>query len=49
VSILPAAPVKKTLGLEDFIMLNIIGKGAFGKVYRVKKKDTGKIFAMKQI
>lgn len=25
----------------------MIGKGSFGKVYQVKKKDTGRIYAMK--
>jgi len=27
--------------------LHVIGKGSFGKVLQVKKKDTGKIYAMK--
>ncbi|ELP89444.1 hypothetical protein EIN_390690 [Entamoeba invadens IP1] len=33
--------------LEDFETLKLIGKGTYGKVMLVKKKDTGKIFAMK--
>lgn len=32
---------------DDFELLNVIGKGSFGKVMQVKKKDTGKIYAMK--
>ena len=36
---------KMTTG--DFVPLVIIGKGAFGQVRLVKKKDTGEIFALK--
>jgi len=32
---------------DDFEIMALIGKGSFGKVFQVKKKDTGKIFAMK--
>jgi len=38
-------PVKVTA--DDFQLLKVIGKGSFGKVMQVKKKDTGKIYAMK--
>lgn len=31
----------------DFEFLKVIGRGSFGKVMQVKKKDTGEIFAMK--
>jgi len=41
----PRAPVKVTA--DDFQLLKVIGKGSFGKVMQVKKKDTGKIYAMK--
>jgi len=34
---------------DDFQLLTMIGKGAFGKVLQVRKKDTGEIFAMKVI
>lgn len=37
----------KKLGVEDFDLLALIGKGSFGKVMQVRKKDTGKIYAMK--
>jgi len=35
------------VGLEDFDLLSVIGKGSFGKVMQVKHKATGKIYAMK--
>ncbi|TYZ58784.1 hypothetical protein PybrP1_001975, partial [[Pythium] brassicae (nom. inval.)] len=33
--------------LDDFTMIKVIGKGSFGKVLLVRKKDSGAIFAMK--
>ena len=36
----------KAVGLEDFDVLALVGKGAYGSVYRVKDSH-GKIFAMK--
>ncbi|CAD8114639.1 unnamed protein product [Paramecium sonneborni] len=38
---------QKKLSIDDFLMLNQLGKGAFGKVFKVKKKDNGKIYALK--
>ena len=35
------------LGLEDFKSLKVIGRGAFGEVRLVQKKDTGHVYAMK--
>lgn len=35
------------VGLEDFSLIRVIGKGSFGKVTLVRKKDNSKIFAMK--
>jgi hypothetical protein len=35
------------VGVEDFDLLTVIGKGSFGKVLQVRKRDNGKIFAMK--
>ncbi len=32
---------------EDFYILKVIGRGSFGKVYLVRKKDTGIPYAMK--
>eukprot|EP01117_Protostelium_nocturnum_P008951 TRINITY_DN3213_c0_g1_i1.p1 TRINITY_DN3213_c0_g1~~TRINITY_DN3213_c0_g1_i1.p1 ORF type:complete len:442 (+),score=185.70 TRINITY_DN3213_c0_g1_i1:123-1448(+) len=37
----------KTMSVSDFDRLAVIGKGSFGKVIQVRKKDTGKIYAMK--
>ncbi|XP_065852537.1 serine/threonine-protein kinase AtPK2/AtPK19-like [Euphorbia lathyris] len=35
------------VGIEDFEVLKVVGQGAFGKVYQVRKKDTSEIYAMK--
>lgn len=35
------------LGVEDFEPLKVIGRGAFGEVRLVQKKDTGHVYAMK--
>ena len=32
---------------EDFKVIKVVGKGAFGMVYLVHKKDTGQSYAMK--
>ncbi len=33
--------------LKDFSLIKVVGKGSFGKVLQVRKKDTGVIYAMK--
>jgi hypothetical protein len=33
--------------LRDFSLLKVVGKGSFGKVMQVRKRDTGRIYAMK--
>lgn len=38
---------KQVVSKDDFELLTVIGKGSFGKVMQVKKKDDGKIYAMK--
>jgi len=38
---------KKHYGPDDFQILKLIGKGTFGQVYQVRKKDTRRIYAMK--
>jgi len=38
---------RKRITIDDFILLKIIGKGAFGQVRLVKRKDTGEVLAMK--
>ncbi|KAI8874220.1 kinase-like protein [Ramicandelaber brevisporus] len=35
------------LTVDAFDLLTVIGKGSFGKVMQVRKKDTGRIYAMK--
>lgn len=39
--------VIKKLCVEDFIQLKLIGRGGFGRVLLVKKKDNGQTYAMK--
>lgn len=38
---------KKTFGPDDFEILKLIGKGTFGQVFQVRKRDTKRIYAMK--
>jgi len=37
----------KKISLDDFKLLKVIGRGSFGKVYLVRKKDSGLPYAMK--
>ena len=38
---------RRQVGPNDFQILKLIGKGTFGQVYQVMKKDTQRIYAMK--
>ncbi|GAA6020250.1 hypothetical protein JCM11491_003864 [Sporobolomyces phaffii] len=38
---------KRGLSVNDFDFLRMIGKGTFGRVFQVRKKDTKRIYAMK--
>lgn len=38
---------KKSFGPDDFEILKLIGKGTFGQVFQVRKRDTKRIYAMK--
>ncbi|PVG03453.1 putative SCH9-serine/threonine protein kinase [Serendipita vermifera] len=38
---------KRSLTPRDFDILKLIGKGTFGRVFQVRKKDTRRIYAMK--
>uniref|UniRef100_A0A7S3GEJ1 non-specific serine/threonine protein kinase n=1 Tax=Palpitomonas bilix TaxID=652834 RepID=A0A7S3GEJ1_9EUKA len=40
-------PTSDKAGLDDFELLKVIGRGAFGKVMLVKMKATGELYAMK--
>lgn len=37
----------KKIGIDDFELLRVVGRGSFSKVMLVRKKDTGKLYAMK--
>lgn len=37
------------MGLEDFTILDKLGKGTFATVYKVKRESDQKIYAMKQV
>ncbi|XP_071689806.1 serine/threonine-protein kinase AtPK2/AtPK19-like [Rutidosis leptorrhynchoides] len=39
----------ESIGLEDFEVMKVVGQGAFGKVYQVRKRDTLDIYAMKVV
>eukprot|EP00727_Mastigamoeba_balamuthi_P007367 m51a1_g3250 putative protein kinase 2 (416) ;mRNA; f:150136-152186 len=38
---------KQRVTAQDFQLLKVVGKGSFGKVMQVRKKDDGKVYAMK--
>jgi serine/threonine protein kinase len=38
---------KRKVSESDFERLRVIGRGTFGKVFQARKKDTGRIYAMK--
>ncbi|EEP77371.1 serine/threonine-protein kinase gad8 [Uncinocarpus reesii 1704] len=40
---------QRSLKMDDFDLLKVVGKGSFGKVMQVMKRDTGRIYAMKTI
>jgi len=42
-----AAP--KMVKFADFEVIELIGEGSFGRVFKVKKRDTGRIYAMKSM
>ena len=35
------------ISINDFQLLTVVGRGSFGKVYLVRKKDNGQPYAMK--
>jgi serine/threonine protein kinase len=39
----------QNINIDDFEIEAVIGRGSFGKVYSVKKKDDGQIYAMKTL
>lgn len=42
-----AAQAKTKIGIDDFILVKVIGKGSFGKVTLVRKRTGNKLYAMK--
>ena len=38
---------RKRLSVRDFVSLSVVGKGAFGEVRLVRKKDDGQLLALK--
>ena len=40
---------QEALTIEQFDLLKVIGKGSFGKVMQVRKKDTQRVYALKTI
>jgi serum/glucocorticoid-regulated kinase 2 len=42
-------PTAQSLTIEAFDLLKVIGKGSFGKVMQVRKKDTQRVYALKTI
>lgn len=42
-----SAEAKQKVGLHDFDLVRVIGKGSFGKVTLVRKKTTNQLYAMK--
>nr|CDS33323.1 protein kinase c iota type [Hymenolepis microstoma] len=48
--IIPKVPIRpEHIGLENFNLLRVIGRGSYAKVFQVEYKPTSKIYAMKVI
>jgi serine/threonine protein kinase len=41
--------IERELNTRDFEAISMLGQGAFGKVYKVRNKIDGGIYALKQI
>lgn len=37
------------IGIEDFNIVRVVGRGSFGKVYLLTKKSDSKVYAMKTL
>ncbi|ORX76083.1 Pkinase-domain-containing protein [Anaeromyces robustus] len=46
-SVPPSKIEKKKFKLDDFVIMQTLGTGSFGRVHLVKHKETGKFYAMK--
>jgi hypothetical protein len=40
---------KSEVSIDSFYVEGFLGRGAFGKVYRVRKKDSGALYALKSL
>ncbi|KIM33955.1 hypothetical protein M408DRAFT_18924 [Serendipita vermifera MAFF 305830] len=41
--------IRPSLTIDSFELLKVIGRGSFGKVMQVRKRDTGRIYALKTL
>ena len=41
--------MEKKSSISDFEVLNKLGEGAFGQVFKVKRKADGNIYALKKV
>jgi len=39
----------RSLRFDDFEILGTLGEGSFGKVFKVRRKESGKVYAMKSM
>ena len=44
-----AEPSGSSIGLDDFVLLRVIGRGSYAKVFVVEQKSTKRAYAMKVI
>ena len=41
--------MSKTTSIDQFEILQKLGEGAFGSVYKIKRKENNRIYAMKKV
>ncbi|KAI8838215.1 kinase-like domain-containing protein [Chytriomyces cf. hyalinus JEL632] len=46
---IPLIQLDKRVSLEDFNLISVIGRGAFGKVMLIEEKSTNRLYAMKAL
>jgi serine/threonine protein kinase len=37
------------VSMDDFDLLKVIGRGSYGKVYQIRHRESGEIFALKAL
>ena len=45
----PRDYTSQQIGIDDFSIIKVVGRGSFVKVYLVRKKSDGKVYAMKTL